>query len=584
MRYLKLGEVYGQLESTTKRLEKTHILSGFIKSLKPEEASRVVLLLQGRVFPVWDDRKIGVAAKLVLKAVSIATGSSNDEIEQLWKEKGDLGDVASALVSIKKQATLFSTQLTDRKVFDNLKKLSELSGQGTVSHKVKLIAELLTSAEPLEAKYIIRTVLEDLRVGASEGTLRDAIVWANFGEKLGLSYDSEKNDIGIKGREEYNDYVMLVQEAYDVSNDFSVVAKEAAEKGEEGLRSMSLKVGVPLKAMLALKAKDVSDAFARVGKPCALEYKYDGFRMQVHKDNDNILIFTRRLENVTRQFPDVVRAVKANVKGSSFILDCEAVGYDPASRSYLPFQNISQRIKRKYAISEMAQKFPVELNVFDIMYYDGVLKLKEPFSERRSLIRQIVAEKPRVICVAKEVVTSSEEELERFYKESLDMGNEGLMVKKLDSPYKPGARVGFWYKLKPVMEPFDLVIVGADWGEGKRANWLSSFTLACVDEDGSFLEVGKVGTGIKEKAELGVSFDELTKLLEPLIISGSGREVRIRPKIVVEVKYEEIQKSPTYRSGFALRFPRLARIREDKAADEASPLSMVKEYYEGQGK
>lgn len=583
MKYASLAKLYESLESTTKRLEKTFLLSEFIKTIKKDDIKKVMLLVQGRVFPVWDSRKIGVAAKIVIKALSLASGLSIKEIEDIWRETGDLGDAAAEIVKKKKQATLFSQDPTDDKVFNNLKKLATLEGKGTVSNKLQLIAELLTSAKPIEAKYITRTLLEDLRVGIAEGTLRDAILWANFGEEIGINYDKEKNDIGIKDREDFNNYLSLVQSAYDVSNDFAVVA-ESAKDGEKGLKSVELTLGRPIKSMLAIKAKDIPDAFGRVGKPCAIEYKYDGFRMQIHKENNNITIFTRRLENVTNQFPDVVKVLKTHLTCESCILDSEAVGFDKKTNKYLPFQNISQRIKRKYDIAQTAKDFPVELNVFDIMYYNGESLLNKDFKERRIILESVILPKERVIMPSKHKITESEKELEDFYKESLDMGNEGLMAKKLDSPYKPGARVGHMVKIKPVMEPLDLVIVKAEWGEGKRSKWLSSFTLACIDENGDFLEIGKVGTGIKEKSELGVSFEELTKLLEPLVISESAKEVEVKPKLIVEVNYEEIQKSPTYTSGYALRFPRLSRIRDDKAIEEIANIQMVEEFYEGQGK
>jgi len=306
--------------------------------------------------------------------------------------------------------------------------------------------------------------------------------------------------------------------------------------------------------------------------------------LQCHKQGKDIKLFTRRLDNVTNQFPDVVEHLKKNVKGDEFILDSEAVGFDPKTEKYLPFQKISQRIKRKYDIEEIAKKFPVELNVFDILYYNGKTLINEDFIERRKILEKIVSNKKKQIVVVRNSITDNEKDVEKFYKESLAAGNEGIMFKKLDAPYKPGARVGHMVKMKPIMDTLDLVVVGAEWGTGRRANWLSSFTLACQDDDGNFIEIGKMGTGIKEKEEEGVSFEQLTNELKPLIISEKGREVKIKPKIILEVSYEEIQKSPTYSSGYALRFPRLVNIRLDRKASDASTLSMVEDYYEGQKK
>ena len=582
MEYIKLVEMYQTLEETTKRLKKTFLISEFLKTTPKEDIGNITLLLQGKVFPTWDERKIGVASRLILKAISTATGIDIKKIENEWKKTGDLGLVAESLVKQKKQSTLFSHNLSVKKVFGNISKLAELEGHGSVERKMQLIAELLTSAKPIEARYITRTILEDLRVGAGEGSLRDAIVWAFFGDKIGLKYLSD-NKIDIQSREEYNKYVDAVQRAYDLTNDFSSVA-EAAKQGLKKLEDMAIVVFRPLKVMLALKVKDTKEGFERCGKPLDIEYKLDGFRIQAHKQENKIRLFTRRLEDVTPQFPEVVEYVKNNVKGNSFILDSEAAGLDPKTGKYLPFQSISQRIRRKYNIEEMSKKFPVEVNVFDILYYNGKSLIKEDFKKRRELIEKIISQKPRKIVTVRNLITSKESEVEKFYKESLQAGNEGIMFKKLDAPYKPGARVGFMCKMKPVMETLDLVIVGAEWGTGKRATWLSSFTLACIDEDGNFLEIGKMGTGIKEKAEEGTSFKQLTEELKPLITSEKGREVKIKPKIVVEVSFEEIQKSPTYSSGYALRFPRLVNLRSDRDPSEASTLSMVEDYYYNQKK
>ena len=637
MKYINLVEVYQRLDSTTKRLEKTYFISELLRKTPLEDLSRITLLLQGKIFPPWDERKIGVASRMVLKAINFATGLNSGEIEDEWKKTGDLGKTAENLIKKKKQATLFSQDLSVSKVFNNLRKLATLEGLGSVDQKVKLISELLTSAKPIEARYIVRNVLEELRVGVGAGSLRDAITWAFFPKVCGIFFKCDKcnnympniakclecNEIienkfkkeiekfdetkvlklksidelkkaDIKkydfilckdenlAREAYNYFVNAVQGAYDVANDFSVVAEKAKIDGIKGLMNVSLEPGRPIKVMLAIKVKDVKEGFERVGKPADIEYKLDGFRLQIHKKDKDIKLFTRRLDNVTKQFPDVVDYVKHNIKGESFIIDSEAVGFSPKTKKYLPFQSISQRIKRKYDIENMAKEFPVELNVFDIIYYNGKNMITTPFSERRKIIEKIVKPAERKIVYVKNLITSDEKEVLKFYKESLDRGNEGIMLKTLDAVYKPGARVGHMVKFKPVMDTLDLVIVGAEWGEGKRSNWLSSFTLACIDENNNFLEIGKVGTGIKEKSELGVSFSQLTEELKPLIISEKGKGVNVKPEIVVEINYEEIQKSQTYSSGYALRFPRLINLRLERSAEECSTLSMVEEFYENQ--
>ncbi len=630
MKYSDLVKVYEQLEKHSGRLNKTYYISKLLGKTHLEDLDEVVLLLQGRLFPDYDERKIGIAERIVIKALAKSTGKSSKDIEKKWKQIGDLGDVAKELTFSKTQATLFSTKLTVSKVFDNLRKLSGLKGIGTVDKKISLMAELLTSASPLEAKYIIRTVLEDLRIGVGEGSLRDAIVWAFFPKVIGIFYKCDKckewnpniskcincehkienkfKKIKVKehnvlhaesvddlknlkkykfilakeektAREIYIHLINIVQEAYDKKNDFSVVARLAKKQDIKEITAVDIEPLKPIKVMLYQKAKDLEDAFKTVGKPAALEYKYDGFRMQIHKDDGKIKIFTRNLENVTNQFPDVVSFVK-HVKGNSFIIDVEAVGYDKKTGKYLPFQNISQRIKRKYDIDQMARDYPVELNVFDIVYYNGTSQLKIPFKDRRKLLKKIIKESKKKIILAKQIVTGDLKKAKEFYKESLKSGEEGIMVKNLEGIYKPGSRVGYGVKVKPDTESLDLVIVGAEWGTGKRAHWLSSFTVACKHHD-KLLEIGRVGTGIKEKTE-GITFGQLTKMLKPLIEKEEGKEVTVKPKIVVEIGYSEIQKSPTYDSGFALRFPRLLKLRPDKSKGDASSLDYVKKLYKQQ--
>jgi DNA ligase-1 len=583
MNYIELTKVYESLEATSKRLEKTWIISRFLKKTEAKDLSLITLLLQGRVFPSWDESKIGVAARMVLKAINVSTGISVEKVEAEWKKIGDLGKVTEKLIGVKKQTTLFAQNISVSKVFNNLRKLPDLEGSGSVDQKVQLISELLTSASPIEAKYIVRTVLEDLRVGVADGTLRDAIVWAFFEKEVKLNYDEKEKSIEPEDREKYNEYSDKVQNAYDMCNDFGIVAEAAKKDGIKGLDKIGLNVGQPIKVMLYPKAKDIADAFERVGKPAAFEYKYDGFRIQAHKRNDKILLFTRRLDEVTKQFPEIVEYIKTNVKGKSFVLDSEAVGFDQKTGKYLPFQSISQRIKRKYDIEMLSKQFPVELNVFDVVSYDGKDMMREPFRKRRELLEKIITQVKKKIVLAKQIITDSEKEAKEFYEESLKMGEEGIMAKKLDGIYNPGRRVGYGVKIKPTMETLDLAIVGAEWGTGKRSGWMSSFVLACRDTDtGEFLEIGRVGTGIKELEGSGITFENLTEMLKPLIIEEKGREVKIRPKIVIEINYEEIQKSPTYSSGYALRFPRLVRLREEKGAKDVSELSYVEDIYYSQ--
>ncbi len=555
MEYKELVDIYNQLEKTTKRLEKTEILSLFLKKVPTDELSTVVCLLQGRVFPNWDERKIGFSSRLMLKAIAAATGTDPKDVEKLWSKTGDLGIVIEQLVKKKSQMTLTTKKITVKKLTDNVRKLADIEGQGTVDRKIGLVSELLTSSSAEESRFIVRTVLEVLRVGTAEGIVRDAIAKA------------------------FTTEIPHIERAFNILNDYGEVAL-AAKKGR--LDDIQLTPGKPLKLMLSLIAEDIDDAFENLGKPAQFEYKLDGFRLQIHIDKDKVLLFTRRLDNVTKQFPDVVKAVKDAIECKNAVLDAEAIGFDPDKKYYLPFQKMSQRIKRKYDIDDMAKKFPVEINFFDIMYLNGKELIESPLKERRSILEKTIKKSRWKTTLTEKIVTGNAKEAEEFFKKSLNAGHEGVMIKNLDSLYIPGRYVGGWLKLKSVLEPLDVVIVKAEYGEGKRATWLTSYTIACK-ENGQFVEVGRVSTGLKEKESGGeVTFEEMTRVLKPLIKDQKGKEVTVEPEIVLEVEYEEVQQSPTYTSGFALRFPRIKSIREDKPVSEISTMEMVKLIYRTQ--
>ena len=587
MDYIKLTEYYQKLESTSKRLEKTYIIYQLLREIKKEQdVSPIISLLTGKVFPAWDERKIGFSDKLVIKALAVSTGNSAEKIVKLFSKTGDLGLVAEELTKDKKQTTLTTRKLTVDLVYNKIRELAELEGEGTVNKKVGFISELLTSASPIESKFIVRTILEQLRVGVAEGTIRDAIMWCFFSDKIKLKYDQETNELEIpkEHQAEYNNISEIIQHGYDLTNDFSEVFKIIKEEGIKSLEKIKLKAGKPLNVMLFQKAKDIQEAFEIVGKPCVFEFKFDGFRLQCHCNNGKITLYTRRLENVTKQFPDVVEILRKNVKAENYILDAEAIGIDPKTKKWLPFQAVSQRIKRKYDIEDLAKKIPVMLHVFDIVSYNNESLLEAPFNRRRHVIEKIIKEVPEKIAPAKQIVTDKLEEAEKFYKESLELGNEGVMVKNLSSPYKPGSRVGYGVKIKPILETLDLVIVKAEHGEGKRAGWFTSYTVACYDEKKeNLLEIGKVSTGVKEKEqEEEITYDGITKLLKPSITETNGKEVSVNPKIIIEVAYEEIQKSTGYSSGYGLRFPRIIRVRFDKKLNDINTIKEINNIYENQ--
>lgn len=560
MKYSELVKVYEALSATTKKIEKIDILAKFLPKLK--DHPEWIYLLRGRVLPDYDEREFGISTQLAIKAIARAAAVDSKEVVKKFHKVGDLGDVAAELIGKKRQSTLFSKELDVAKVFDNLRKIVDITGNGAVDRKLSYVIELLSSAAGDGSVYIIRTLLNDLRVGVADAILRDGIVVAFFGE------DREMRD--------------KVEETYDKVNDFAEVFAMAS-KGKKGLDSVRIVPGRPLKVMLPVKVTEIDEAFRICGEKVAVEHKYDGFRVLINKDsNGNVSLFTRRLDNVTNQFPDVVKIVKERVHGKDFILDSEVVGYDPEKMRYRPFEAISQRIRRKHEIERLMKKLPVEINVFDVIYLNGESKIDMPFIERRKVIEKIVKHEPWKIRISKQIITDDKKEVLKFYKEALKIGEEGVMVKRLDSPYRPGRRVGYMVKMKPEAKDLDLVIVGAEYGRGKRAGGLTSFILACRKNAGSreLVEVGKASSGLKEKeGSDGTTYKEINDILQPLIIKEEKGYVQVKPNVVVSVTYQNVQPSPTYNSGYAMRFPRITHYRPERGKHDIATLDDIKKEF-----
>jgi DNA ligase-1 len=567
MDYSVLADYYEKLEKISAKLKKTEILAELFRKAETEELPRIVLLVQGIVYPKFTQLELGIATQMMMKAISKASGFKPEEIEKRFARLGDLGLVAEECVKSRKQVTLLTRKLTVKFVFENLRKLATITGEGSQEKKLNLIVELLVSAKPKEARYIVRTILGELRVGVAEGLIRDAIVQA-FLIKEGMS------------KEEKEEAVQAVDYAWNIISDFGDVAKIAKEDGINGLKKAEIQLGKPIQVMLGEKAESIEEVIKEFGK-IAAEYKYDGMHAEIQKKGDQVWIYTRRLEDVTKQFPDLVELCKKGLKARECIVEGEALAINPETEIPLPFQVLSQRIHRKYDIEKMVKEIPVQLNLFDVVYVDGKTLFDKPFIERRKILEKIVKVVPGKLQLAKQIITDDVKEAEKFYKEALEAKQEGLMLKVLSSPYVFGRHVGTMYKIKPIMETLDLVIVGATWGEGARAKWLTSFELACRDPDtGKFLRCGMMSTGLTEE-----EYQQMTEILKPLIIEEKGKNVRVRPKIVIEVGYQEIQKSPNYESGFALRFPRFIRDRTpDKSPEEADTIDRVKALFESQGR
>ena len=563
MEYAKLAAVYAELEKTPAKLRKVDIIAELLKECNEEELPVVTMLVQGRVFPSWSDQEIGIAQQLMIKTIATSTGFPETGISKEYRTSGDLGLVTEKLVAKKRQATLFSRKLTVRKVFSNLRKLAETSGKGSQKRKFQLVAEMVSSASPLEAKYIVRTVLGDLRVGVAAGLVRDSVARAFFGDLEG---------------DDYKGAVKAVEWAWFLRPDYGEVACIARKGGLKALKAVKLEVGKPYMVQLSEKSPGLEEAMEAYEEP-ALEYKYDGARLSIHKRAGKVWLFTRRLEDVTRQFPEVARKAAECIKVRECILEGEMIGLGKDGRP-LPFQFLSQRIKRKYDIEKVMEEIPVTVRLFDIVQLEGKVMFKEAQKARWTALGKVL--KPSSdFRQAEHLETTDPGKAEEFYQGALRKGHEGLIIKDMKAAYQPGRRVaGGWLKVKPVMENLDLVIIGGTWGTGKRAGWLGSLSLGARSETGAFLECGMIGTGIKEKDEEGgVTFENLTRLLKPNILEEKGNSVRIRPKVVVEVAYEEIQKSPNYSSGFALRFPRVVRIRDDRKPDGADTLERIERLF-----
>ncbi|MCD6476830.1 MAG: ATP-dependent DNA ligase [Candidatus Aenigmarchaeota archaeon] len=558
MDYSILVEAYEKLEKTSAKLKKADIIATLIKKTPYDSLDKTVLLLNGKVFPVWSEREIGVANQLMIRAIMRSFGSKKQEVINLFNKKGDLGIVSEQLAKKKKQTTLGVKKLTLEKVFDNIRKIAMQEGKSSQERKLNLIAELLIHAKPNETKYIIRTILEELRIGVAKGIIRDAISKA------------------------FNIDKKIVENAWFLYPDYGKIAQIAKKDGEKGLKSVKIKLGRPIIVMLAEKAPSLEEALKSAGE-CGLEYKYDGMRTMIHKDKEKIWIFTRSLEDVTSAFPDLVKLAKKNIKCEKCIIEGETLAIHPKTRKPQPFQVLSQRIKRKYNIQEMIRKIPIQFNAFDIIYLNGKTLFDKMQLKRRQILEKQIKEQKGIFQLSKMIITNNLEKAKKFYNEALRAGQEGIMVKRLNAKYQPERHVGYWWKVKPTMENLDLVIIGATWGTGKRTGVLGSYILGCRDaKTGDFLECGMLGSGFKEKKteEGDVTLKDMTKMLKPYIEYTKGNKVKIKPKIVIEVAYEEIQRSPTYKSGYALRFPRFIRLRSpEKSAEEADTLGRIKYLY-----
>lgn len=581
MRYSLVADAYERIEATTKRLEMTDYLVELLRNTPKSVIDKAVYLTQGKLYPDFVGIEIGIAEKLAARAVAKATGRSEDKVEADLKNTGDLGETTQKFLEGKqKQVTFFPQPLTVERVYELLDKIAKSAGSGSVDQKLNILAGLLADASPKEAKYIIRTVTGKLRVGIADMTVLDALAIAYGGDK---------------------ELRPLFERAYSVSSDLGRVARTVTESGVEGLKGFSVSIGEPIRPMLAERLSSPKEILEKLGGRCIAEYKYDGERIQAHKDGGEVTLFSRRLENITNQYPDIARIVKESVIPDKAIFEAECVAVDTESGEMKPFQELMRR-RRKHGIEEAAEENPVSLFAFDVLYIDGKDYTQETYPVRHEALLKLVKGHARAR-TARFIITEDADELERFFEEAIGDGCEGLICKSVsdDSVYQAGARGWLWIKYKrdyksEMRDTVDLVAVGAFHGRGKRAGTYGALLLAAYNKQrDAFETVCKCGSGFTDE-----DLEKIPKMLEahriphrhPRVESKLEADVWFEPKVVLEIIGAEITLSPIHTcatnairkdSGLAIRFPRFTgNYRIDKSAEDATATDEVTEMYRNQ--
>jgi DNA ligase-1 len=577
MEFARVVEVYDRIEATTKRLEMTSLLVELLRSTPREDLDKVVYLTQGRIHPDYLGIELGLAEKMVIRVLAHATGLDEDRIQKLWKEKGDLGLVAEEAIGARRQKPLESTPLTVAKVHAKLDAIAREGGEGSQDRKIRLLSDLLSNATPREAKYIVRLVVGQMRLGIADMTIVDALA-ATFATKA----DRDR-----------------VERAYNVSSDLGEVARVLESKGIDSFNSIRLKLFRPIRAMLAERLETLDEILRRLGR-CALEYKYDGLRVQAHVAPKRIELFSRHLENITVQFPEIVEGLRSAIKGREAIVEGEAVPVDPNTGEFLPFQEVSRRRGRKTDLERMAKEFPVTLFTFDCLLRGDEDLTSQPYRERRKALESILQPDEHIRWSTVRI-SDSVKEAESFFDEALQAGCEGLMAKALESTYDAGARGFQWIKFKKeysaaMSDTIDLAIVGAFAGRGKRAGTYGALLMAAYDEKADmFRTTCKLGTGFDDETlrQLPERLKAARRDLRPARVDSQLEpDVWFNPEIVLEVRGAEITVSPIHTAardavrtgaGLAIRFPRFTgRWRDDKRPEDATTVLELLEMYQAQ--
>jgi len=552
MRFRDLAYLCERLEATTKRNLMISMVADFLRRLDKEEIEPAISMMLGRPFPKWDPRKLDVSWATLSRVIQRLTGTNWSDLSAAFRNTGDLGAAAKIIFEnckMQRQTTLFEKSLSILEVRNVLEAIAEASGHGSRERKERLIESLLGRALPIEVKYLIKIMVGEMRTGLQEGLMEAAV--------------SKAFSIPLK----------KIQVASMLTGDVAETAALCAKEGPDGLLKLKFKIFRPVKPMLAQMAEDPEEALKEHGGKTAFEYKLDGARIQIHKSGGKVRIFSRRLTDVTKSLPDIVEIIRQRVKPDEAILEGEVIAVGKNGNP-LPFQHLMRRFRRVYSIERMIEEIPVELYLFDIIYMNGKSLISFPYVERRRRLEEAVSG----VFLTKQLITSNSKEAEHFLEEAINEGHEGLMAKRLNSPYIPGIRGKHWLKVKKTLEPLDLVIVAAEYGTGRRHEWLSDYYLAARDEEtGEFLTIGKTFKGLTDR-----EIEEMTERLKQIAVEERGHIVIVKPQIVVEVAYNEIQKSPKYKSGMALRFARITRIRDDKGPEEADTIQRVRQIYEQQ--
>jgi DNA ligase-1 len=579
-RFSLFVETCEKIRSTTKKNEKIDIISNYITNLDETSLSIAVLFLSGRAFPIGSTRTLNIGFSTIMESLSEIAMLDIKDIQNIHLKHGDIGAMAEYAVSKKHIISLFDQQekISLSYVYHQFKKIANISGSGSNKNKKNILKGLLIACSPLESKYLIKIITGEMRIGSVEGLMEIALSGA---------FDRE---------------LQYIREAMLISGDISQVAVLAKKNI---LHNAIMRPFVPVSFMLADVMFSAEEIINYYNKPLICEYKYDGIRLQMHKFDNKVRLFSRNLVDITYAFPELVKAATESTIGTTdttihnqvvdFILDGELIAFK--NDRPLHFQELQKRLRRKNVTDDIITEIPIYYIVYDIMYFKDNQVLKKSLLDRKNILSTVSFKKPIINSSYK--ISDSIEQVIELFNESKDIGHEGLVIKDPLSQYHPGKRGRYWMKLKKELDTIDAVIVIAEYGHGKRAGVLSDYTFAVIDEkddddddnhylnlndnDNNYLEnsrlktIGKAYSGLTDK-----EIDEMTERLREIIVEDNGNRILVKPEIVLEVAFDTIQKSDRHNSGFALRFPRIKNIRTDKSLKDIDTLEKVKQIYKNQ--